>query len=89
MYCTTHNVNVTFFMPEFSISMIIKICFHVDDNKGDTGIGYAMITGRHLMVQLRIISEYNHKLLDCYDGVVTMKETGNLLGKPNITKRDI
>ena len=37
-YCTTHEVKVTFCMPEFSSSKIIKHRFHVDNYKGKLDI---------------------------------------------------
>ena len=39
-YFTTHDVNVTFCLPEFSRSKIILHHFHVDKNKVKSGIGY-------------------------------------------------
>ena len=51
-YCTTHDVNVPFCMPDFSRSKIILQCFHVEENEDESGIGYDMIIGRNLMAQL-------------------------------------
>ena len=51
VYCATHDVKVPFFMPEFSGSKIINHRFHVDNDEGESGIGYDMIIGRDLMVQ--------------------------------------
>ena len=34
VYCTTHDVKVPFFMPEFSSSKIINHRLHVNNNKG-------------------------------------------------------
>ena len=51
-YCTTNDVKVSFFMPEFPISSIILHRFHIDNNEDKSGIGYEMIIGRDLMVQL-------------------------------------
>ena len=31
LYCTTHDVKVTFFIPEFSVSKIILDHFHIDN----------------------------------------------------------
>ena len=50
MYCKTHDVKVTFCMPEFSISNIINHRLHVYNEKGESGIGYDTIIGRDLMV---------------------------------------
>ena len=52
VYCTTHNVKLTFGMSEFSSSKIINHCLRVDNDKGESRIGYDMIIGRNLMVQL-------------------------------------
>ena len=49
VYCTTHDVKVTFCMPYFSSSKIINHQFHVDNDKGYLGIGYDMIIGSNLM----------------------------------------
>ena len=43
VYCTAYEVKVTFGMPEFSISNIINHLFHVDNDKGESSIGYDMI----------------------------------------------
>ena len=51
-YCKTHDIKVPFYMTEFSIRNIILYCFHIDNNKGESGIGYDIIIGLDLMVQL-------------------------------------
>ena len=43
VYCTTHDVKIPFCIPEFFSSKIINFCFHVDNDKGESGIGYDMI----------------------------------------------
>ena len=58
VYCTTHDVKVPFFIPEFSISKIINHRFHVDNDKVELGIGYDMIIGRDLIVQLDPTAEF-------------------------------
>ena len=50
VYCINHDVEVTFCIPEFSIRKIINRRFHVDNDEGESGIGYDMIIGRDLMV---------------------------------------
>ena len=50
LHCTTHDVKVPFFIPEFYISKIINYRFQVDNNKGNSGIGYDMIIYRDLIV---------------------------------------
>ena len=62
-YCTTHDVKVTFCMPEFSISKIIYHRFHVDNDKGDSVIGCDMIIGRDLVVQLGLTADFKRQFL--------------------------
>ena len=50
--CMANNAKVPFCMLEFSCSKIISHRFHVNKNEGESGIGYEMIVGRDLMVQL-------------------------------------
>ena len=61
MYCTTHDVEVPFCMPEFSISKIINNYFPVNNDKGESFIGYDMIIGRDLVVQLGLMDDFKHK----------------------------
>ena len=68
-----HVVKVTFCMPYFFSSNIIAHQFHVDNNKDKSGIGYAMIIGRALVVQLGLLYDFKHQVVQ-WDGVtVTMK----------------
>ena len=67
VYCNTHDVKVSFCMPVFSCSKIINHRFHVDNNKGESGIGYDMIIGSDLMVKLGLTSEFKHQVLQ-WDG---------------------
>ena len=50
VYCTAHDIKVTFCVPEFSISKIINHHLPVDKDKGESGAGYDMIIGRELML---------------------------------------
>ena len=59
-YCTRHNVKVQFYMADFSISNIILHQFNVDKNEGDSDIGYDMIIGLDLMVQLGLLDKFKH-----------------------------
>ena len=54
LYCTTHGVKLNFFMLELSIRKKIEHRFHADRDKGKLGIGYDMIIGCDLMVQLSL-----------------------------------
>ena len=49
-------------MPEFSRKNIILHQFHVDNNKGESGMGYGIIMGRNLLVQLYLMSDFKRKL---------------------------
>ena len=60
-YCTTHDVKVPFCMPKFSSSKIISHWFHTDNDKGESGIGYDVIIGRDLMVQLGLTANFKQK----------------------------
>ena len=76
-------------MPEFSIRKTINHPFHVDNDKGESGIGYDMIIGRDMMVQLGLTTKFRIQFLQ-WDGVtVHMKEPSNFLGQSDLTKRKI
>ena len=70
-YCTTHDVKVQFWMPEFSSIKIILQLFHVDKNEGESGIGYDMIIGYNLMEQHWLFTNFKHKVLQ-WDGVTVL-----------------
>ena len=63
VYCTNHDVKVPFCISEFLGSKIINHRFHVDNNKDESGIGYAMIIGRDLMVQLGLTADFKRQPL--------------------------
>ena len=63
LYCITHDVKVPFCMLEFSIIKITLHHFHVDNNEGESGIGYDMIIGRDLMVQLGLSADFKFQVL--------------------------
>ena len=44
-YRTTHDVKVPFSMPDFSRGKTIPHNFHVDNKRGNKGIGYEIIIG--------------------------------------------
>ena len=87
VYCTTHDVKVPFCMPEFSSNKIIYHCFHVDNDKRESGIGCDMIIGRDLMVHLGLMANFRRQVLQWDGATVYMKEPSNFLGKSNLTKR--
>ena len=80
MYFTTYDVKVHFCMPEISSSKIINHRFHVDNNKGELGIGYDMIIVRELMVQLGLTENFKRQVLQCYGATVHIKEPSRFLG---------
>ena len=59
-YTTTHDVKVPFSIPEFYSSKIITHQFHIDNTLGDKRIGYDMIVGHDLMLQLGLKSDFRH-----------------------------
>ena len=72
-------------MPEFSSSKIILHQFQVDNNEGESEIGYDKIIGRELMVQLVLSIDFKSQVIQ-RDGVtVLMKELRGLLGQTYIT----
>ena len=76
-------------MPYLSSSKIIEHRFHVDHGKGKSGIGYDMIIGRDLMVQLGLSADFKHQVLQ-WDGVtVPMKEPRGLLWKEDLTSYEM
>ena len=73
LHCTTHNVKVTFFVLELSIRKIIEHRFHFNNDKVGSGVGYDMIIGRDLMVQLGLTDDFDNQVLQCYDDILPMK----------------
>ena len=73
-------------MPEFYIRKIIDYCFRVDNDKGELGIGYDMIVGRDLMVQLGLTADFKRQVLKWDGATVHMKDLRSLLGKSGLTK---
>ena len=89
MYCTTNDVNVNFYMPEFSSSKIINHRFDVNNNKGNSGIGYDRIIGRELMIQLGPTDDFKCQVLKWGGATVPMKGPSGLIRKSDLNKRDI
>ena len=48
-----------------------------------------MIIGRGMMVHLGLTANFKRQVLQCDGTTVHMKESRNLLGKPDLTKRKI
>ena len=89
VYCTTHDVKVTFCMPEFSSSKITNHHFHVNNDTGESGIVNEMIKGSDLMVQLGLTSNFKRQILQWDGTALHMKEPSGLLGKSNVNKREM
>ena len=89
VYFNTHDVKVPFCMPEFSGSKIINHSFHIDNDEGESGIGYDMTTGRDLMVQLGLTSDFKRQVLQWDGTTLHMKESSNFLGQSYLTNREM
>ena len=76
-------------MPEFSRSNITVHRFHVDNNMGKSVIGYGIIIGRDLMLQLGLLSDFKHKVIQWDDAIIKMKELSGLLGQIGPTSREM
>ena len=67
-------------MLEFSIKKILLNHFDVDNNKGELGIGYDMIILHDLIVQIGLMANFKHQVLQWYDTAVPMKDPRILIG---------
>ena len=63
VYLTTHDVKVSFFIPDVCSRKIMNHSFHVNNDKGESGIAYDMIIGRELMVQIGLTADFKHQFL--------------------------
>ena len=84
-YYMTHDVKVPFCMPEFYISKIIEHRINVDNNKFKSCMGYDIIIGRYLMVQLGLSADFKCQVVQWDDVTLPMKEPRGLLGKSDLT----
>ena len=73
-------------MPEFSRSKVINHGLHVNNDKGESCIGYDMIKSRELMVQLGLTAKFMYLFLQWYVDTVHMKEPSGLPGKSDISQ---
>ena len=76
-------------MTKFSSSKIITHCFHVENAQGDARIGYNMIIGCDLMVQLGLKANFESQILEWDEAVIFKKYQGNFLGQYDLTKHNI
>ena len=89
VYCMAHDFNVHFCMPEFFISKIINHSLYVDNDKGESGIGYDIIISRDLMVQLVLTAEFKRQVLQWDGATVHMKEPTGLLEQSNLNNSEM
>ena len=68
-----HDVKVTFWIAELSYRNIINHQINVKNNKQESGMGYDMIIGRDLMVQLVLTADFKHQILQWDGATVLMK----------------
>ena len=57
--------------------------------RGNEGIGYDMIIGRYLMVQLGLKAKFGRQIMQLEKTVVPMNEPTNFICQPNLTKREV
>ena len=86
VYFTANDIKVTFLMPQFSIRKIINHQYHVDNGRGESGIGYEMIIGLDLMVQLGLEDNFKRQVLQWDGTTVHMKEPRGLVGRSDLNK---
>ena len=72
-------------MTEFSISKIILHPCHVENNEGESGIGYDMIIGRNLMVHLGISDKFKNQVLQRGGAISPMKQPSGIIGQTDLT----
>ena len=82
----TNDVKGSFFMLEFSSNKIVNHRSHINNDKGGSGIKYDMIIGCGLMVQIGLMANFKHQVLQLDGTTVHMKEHSGLLGQSYLTK---
>ena len=75
-------------MPYFSIRNIILHHFHVDNNEGKSGIGYEIIIGHDMMVQLLLSDDFNDQVRQWDGATVPTKEPIGMLGQADLTSHE-
>ena len=63
--------------------------FHVDNNSGELYIGYYIIVGHKLILQLGLSVDFKHQVLQWDDDIVPMKEPIILMGQTDLTSHDM
>ena len=85
-YSNTHDAEVTFRIPESYSIKIITHRSYIDNEGSVSGFVYDTIIGHDLILQLFLKSDFGIQILEWDETVVPMKDPGNFLGKPNLTK---
>lgn len=83
---TEYVTNVNFNLTEFSESKIINWKFNVSENSND--LGYDMIIGRDLMVELGLIINFKDKKVS-WEGIDMPMRDFNQLRKLNLSRREM
>ena len=76
-------------MLDFSRSKIIPHLFHIYNYESELVIGYYIIIGRYLMLQLGLTADFNYQVLSRDNAVLPMKYPRNIIGQSNLSKRDV
>ena len=63
--------------------------FHVDNNEGESGIGYDIIIGNDLMVKIGLSVDFKSQVLQWYGVAVLMKGPRGLIGQIDRTSREM
>ena len=85
----THDTKVIFCTTELSRNRITNHHFHVENEKVESGIGYDMVIGRNLLVQLGLNADFKYQVLQWDVATVPMKDPSGLLGKTDLNKREM
>ena len=55
--------------------------FHVDNDEGESGIGYDTTIGRDTMIQLGLTTDFKRQVLQWNGTTVHMNESSNFIGQ--------
>ena len=88
-YFITYYVKVPFCRPDFSNSKIISRRFCVDNDECELVIGYYIIIGRYMMVQLGLTDDIKCQFLSWDDILVFMKYSRIFLGQYYLNRRNM
>ena len=59
--------------------------FHVDNNEGESGIGYDIIIGNDLMVKIGLSVDFKSQVLQWYSATLPIKEPRSLQRQTYLT----